>query len=293
MTAPATAPRVEIEVPCNPANPVLYLACCGLFDLLSRIDPAARGSWRADAPVRFVLESAVSEADFLAMLLNVFCDPLRWDYPPPDGGNEPTLIVVKLQPPAGGELPILLDWWFETAELDGAIAQKSAWKMFAGQQTVEKITRDMVAEAAGLRAKNKLPSTLAALLECEAAMSGRFGLDPRSSRNALDVGFSANDLGLPVMTALFTELLAVFGLASFFPGRAGRAGRLASTRGWRGADDDESGEKGFLYSPWRRSLPIALARLAAVRPEFGAPTLFAPRATRKNYSNLTLATTRL
>ena len=179
----------------------------------------------------------------------------------------------------------------ETAELDGTIREKSAWKMYAGQQTIEGILGDMLTEAARLQTGLRDGAPLADLLDQSAEMTGRFGFDPRASRNALDVGYSANDLHLPVRTFVFAELLATFGLHSFFPARTGSAGRLQSTRGWRGADDGE-GEKGFTYCLWPEPLPVALARLAAVRTSAaGARTLFAPRAMRKNYSNLTLART--
>jgi hypothetical protein len=179
----------------------------------------------------------------------------------------------------------------ETAEQDGTVRHKSAWKMYAGQQTIEGILGDMLTEAAKLRATLGADTPLAGLLDQSAEMTGRFGFDPRASRNALDVGYSSNDLHLPVRTFVFAELLATFGLHSFFPARTGSTGRLQSTRGWHGADDGE-GEKGFAYCLWPEPLPIALARLSAVRPSSaGSRTLFAPRAMRKNYSNLTLART--
>lgn len=291
MNAPA---RHALEIRCNAANPVLYLACCGLFDLLARIDPEARAWWHAPAPTAFHLESGLGEDEFLTTLLDAFCTPTRWKFLP-EGTVEPTLVTAGFTPPDRPPFTVPLDWWFETAELDGAIDEKSAWKMFAGQQTVRKITEDMVSEAARLRQRSRLPTDLTSLLACEAEMSGRFGFDPRSSRGALDVGFSSNDLGLPVNTALFAELLAVFGLASFFPGRAGRAGRLSSCRGWldrqKPTEKEEAREPGFRYRLWPRPLPISLARVAAFRAAADDPMLFSIRATRKNYSNLTMAQT--
>jgi hypothetical protein len=286
--------RHALEIRCNAANPVLYLACCGLFDLLARIDPDTLGYWQAPAPAAFHLESGLNEAEFLDTLLGAFCTPTRWRFLP-EGAAEPTLVTAAFTPPGKEPFVVPLDWWFETAELDGAIAEKSAWKMFAGQQTVRKITEDMVSEAARLRQRGRLPTDFTSLLACEVEMSGRFGFDPRSSRSALDVGFSSNDLGLPVNTAPFAELLAVFGLASFFPGRAGRAGKLSSSRGWRDrqkqTEKEEASEPGFRYRLWPRPLPVALARVAAARSDADDPMLFSERATRKNYSNLTMAQT--
>ena len=285
----------RLEIRCNPANPVLYLACCGLFDLVARIDPEAQGHWRAAVPTAFLLDAAIPATDFLQTLLDTFCNPARWQYKRRLEKSDPTVINVAFIPPDCPEFTVPLDWWFETVKESGEVKDKSAWKMYAGQQTVEKITGDMVSEAVALRKRGSLPDTLTALLAFETAMSGRFGLDPRSSRNALDVGFSSNDLGLPVNTAPFAELLAVFGLASFFPGRAGRADKLGSCRGWqerkKATNDQKAQEPGFCYRLWSRPLPVILARRAAFRAEQDDLFLLSVRATRKNYSNLTLAQT--
>ena len=281
----------RITIPCNPANPVNYLACCGLFDLLARMDSGAVGSWQTKAPLAFLLESAVTEQDFAGTVLHTLCSAGCWKFLRSAGGETPVRVVAEFAPPGKPAFAVSLDWWLETAEQGGTIRHKSAWKMYAGQQTIEGIVGDMVTEAAKLRTTLRAGTVLAGLLDQSAEMTGRFGFDPRASRNALDVGYSSNDLHMPVRTFVFTELLATFGLHSFFPARIGPVGRLQSTRGWRGADDGE-GEKGFAYCLWPEPLPMVLARLAAARSSStGARTLFAPRAMRKNYSNLTLART--
>jgi CRISPR-associated protein Csb3 len=281
----------RITIPTNPANPVNYLACCGLFDLLARMNAGALGWWQTKSPVAFLLESALAEGELVPTVLDALCSSSRWKFDPATTGETPVRLVVEITPPGQPALSVSLDWWFETSETDGTIREKSAWKMYAGQQTIEGIVGDMLVEAAKLRTTIPAIANLADLLDLSAEMTGRFGFDPRASRNALDVGYSSNDLHLPVHTFIFAELLATFGLHSFFPARTGQAGRLQSTRGWRGADDGE-GEKGFAYCLWPEPLPVALARLAAARPDAGgARTLFAPRAMRKNYSNLTLART--
>jgi len=280
----------RIEIPCNPANPVNYLACCGLFDLLARFDPETVGWWRTEAPVAFILESEITEADLLAMLIRTLSDPAKWKFIYHHEGVEPIRMDVSFAlPNQDSSLVVPLDWWYETSELDGSIAQKSAWKMYAGQQTVEKITTDMIAEIARLKVT---PGRLEDLLNISMAMTGRFGFDPRASRNALDVGYSSNDLLLPVLTFAFTELLAVFGLSSFFPARAGQSNKFSSSRGWYDASKEEESGSGFIYSLWNEKLPLLLARRAA-HADATAPStaLFAPRAMRKNYSNLTLAQT--
>jgi hypothetical protein len=281
----------RITIRCNPANPVNYLACCGLFDLLARMDCRALGWWQTKAPVAFVLESEITEEEFAATVLHTLCSAECWKFISSPQGGPPVRLVAEFPQAVKPAFAVSLDWWLETAEQDGTIRDKSAWKMYAGQQTIEGIISDMLAEAAKLRAGLHAGTPLAGLLDESAEMTGRFGFDPRASRNALDVGYSPNDLHMPVRTFVFAELLATFGLNSFFPGRTGQVGRLQSTRGWLGADNGE-GEKGFTYCLWPDPIPIALARLAAARPSgTSVRTLFAPRAMRKNYSNLTLART--
>lgn len=204
------------------------------------------------------------------------------------------VVQRHVHPPGREPVNVALDWWLETAELDGSIAANSAWKMFAGRQTVEKLLlrvhknpeKDgMVRQALRVRAKGDLPRSLAELFAFDLPMTSRFGFDPRSSRNALDIGWSPDGLKLPIPTALFLEMLALFGANSFFPARVARAGRPDSTRGWRARDD--AAPAGFRYSLWTQPLPIALARIAAAA---GDHPLFAARDdSRGKYKNLTLA----
>ena len=275
--------RHQIIIPCQPANPVDYLACCGLADILARMDRAARTHWRTEAPLGFVMESTVTEAELLATVLATLRGAARWTFISVHDSDEPAQIEVNFTPKGRDAFTVPLDWWYETLTTKGDIAEKSAWKMYAGQQTVRKITIDMVQEAALLPE----PSTIADLLTARAPMSGRFGFDPRSSRDALNAGFSSNDLGLPVDTYPYAELLVTFGVSAFFPSRCGRAGDLTSARGWRGRGESRAG---FAYHLWPSPLSVLLARLAASPVGVpGAPLLIAGRATRKNYSNFLLA----
>jgi CRISPR-associated protein Csb3 len=230
-----------------------------------------------------MMESTVTEAELLATVLATFRDITRWSFIPVYDSDEPAQIEVRFTPKGRDPFTVPLDWWYETLTPKGEIAEKSAWKMYAGQQTVRKITTDMVQEAALLSE----PPFIAHLLTARTPMSGRFGFDPRSSRDALNAGFSSNDLGLPVDTYPYAELLVTFGAGAFFPSRCGRAGDLTSARGWRGRGE---GRAGFAYHLWPLPLPVLLARLAASPVGVhGAPLLFAGRATRKNYSNFLLA----
>lgn len=275
--------RYQIIIPCQPANPVDYLACCALADLLARMDRTARTHWHTVAPLAFVMESTLTEAEFLATLLATFRAASRWKFIPVHDTEEPARIEVEFASAGLDSFTVPLDWWYETLSPTGDIAEKSAWKMYAGQQTVRKITTDMIAQAAAM----PVPASVAALLTTRAPMSGRFGFDPRSSRDAINAGFSSNDLGLPVETYPYAELLVTLGAGAFFPSRCGRAGDLSSARGWRERGENRAG---FAYYLWPSPLPVLLARMAASpMGTSGAPLLLAGRATRKNYSNFLLA----
>ncbi len=267
--------------------------------------PAADSSicWRASMakrsaigalslPVAFVLESGLSEEEFLALLLPTLTDAPKWRFVRHNEGEEPVRIDVSFAVPGRAEpLIVSLDWWYETADLDGSIDQKSAWKMYAGQQTVERITTDMIAAVAGMEA----PQQLSTMLEASIAMTGRFGI--RSACLAQRPGrWIFVQRPWPAGTNLrFRRAPGGFSASTpFFPARTGQPEKFSSARGWRDAnrsEDDESGSS-FIYRLWTAQEPLALARLAAQgNSSSHSPTLLAPRAMRKNYSNLTLGST--
>ena len=275
--------RHRIEIPCQPANPVDYLACCGLADLISRMDTSAVTWWKTTAPLAFFIESDVTEADFIGMLLATFRDASQWKFSAAFGSEETACLRAGFSTQENQSFEIMLDWWFETLTPEGEIDAKSAWKMYAGQQTVKKITGDMIEAAARV----PMPKNLSEMIAANIEMSGRFGFDPRSSRDAMNVGYSPNDLGTPVATYPFAELLVTIGAASFFPARVGRAGELSSTRGWLARGEDRAG---FQYHLWPEPMPVLLARVAAgPLGAKGSPALLARRSMRKNYSNFQLA----
>jgi hypothetical protein len=281
----------RITIPCNPANPVNYLACCGLFDLLARVDSGALGWWQTNAPVTFLLESEVAEADLVATVLDTLSSVSCWKFVCPAGGSDPVRAVAEFALPGKNAFAVALDWWLQTSELDGRILDKSAWKMFAGNMTVEKTTRDLIGATANIAARAGIPRRVAAFLAESAPLKGRFGFDFRSSRDGIDLGFIANDLKLKhTETFAIAELLALFGVQAFFPSRCDKPGRFASTRGWQGGDEGD-GRAGFTYFLWDRPIPIALARLAACRSlSATSQALCSRRKKRGELANLTPAT---
>jgi CRISPR-associated protein Csb3 len=77
-------------------------------------------------------------------------------------------------------------------------------------------------------------------------MKTRFGIDPRSAWNALDMGYSPNEHSQDTATFPVVELLGAIGLQGFRPD----AGRRESVR----------------YHLWRIWLPRVPARKAAIFP---------------------------
>ncbi|MCS6305696.1 MAG: hypothetical protein H8K07_18830 [Nitrospira sp.] len=184
--------RQAIRIQVTPQNPVQYLACCGIFEIASRFDIAATSQWVVLPQPEFVVETIMAESSLVSCLVRTFTG---WDH-----WNSVTVgyaqvvrfdVTFKLNEE---HRTLTLDWWYETLNPEGEIKGKSAWKMYAGNQTCEDLSQKMVQAVKDTTTSSQL-KTLSDLIELSQGMTGRFGFDPRSSRNALDAGFSANDLG--------------------------------------------------------------------------------------------------
>ena len=297
---------MKYDIQVNPYNPVEYLACCGVFEILTRFDQTATSWWEVEKQPRFWIESEIDEAELLRCLKDSLTDWSQWQKQEDDasaldsdevgtdetankeGDEEEGDEGIKLSPQFSmrdQSLPLVLDWWYETLSPEKKIKEKSAWKMYAGQQTAEKICRDMTIKAAELL-REKPISSIADLLKLSGGMTGRFGFDPRSSRNALDTGYSANDLKLPIATYPIAELLTGFAAHYFFPTRNHPGKGIMSSRGWVANNQ-------FQYALWTTPLPITLARMAACGAGINqaqAIPIKAERASRDKYSNFKMGT---
>ena len=100
----------RITISCNPANPVNYLACCGLFDLLARMDAGARGWWQTKAPVAFLLESEVTEAELAGTVLHTLGAAGCWKFLRCAVGEVPVQVVAEFAPPRQPAFAVALDW---------------------------------------------------------------------------------------------------------------------------------------------------------------------------------------
>lgn len=118
--------------------------------------------------------------------------------------GEPVKDRKKSKPAAGeDDVPVMLaghriDWPIHLPEL----------KVWAGGASLESMVKG---RRAALHAAGGLPVGTA-LREWLLPYPTMSGLDPRSAKSSLDIGFSPSRAGIPIMTYVADELLAVVGL---------------------------------------------------------------------------------
>lgn len=219
----------KMTVRLDPQNPGQYYACCGLLEMCEQIAPGSRASFEMGSTSRSTTFNimASKEVDLpqcMKILGEATTDVLL------DMG-EPTVHPVKI---AHKDFNIVLSFW-----LDWVGLKKTALKLWAGQQSGDKIVRDMI---------DHLPSpqqTDDGLFEHGVPLTGRFGIDPRAAWLPLDCGFSPNALGQEVHTYPSVELLGAIGLQRFTLTPARR-------------------RDGYSYTVWKTPLPSIEARAVSM-----------------------------
>lgn len=136
-------PTATLDV--NPANPGHYFACCGLFELASRLSPATHAWFATDSATRqwrFHMASTPTLAEILEKLTST--EIVSSDAPEDDDedADEDTADDEEKDasaPPLYLESPfdLRLDWWTT------ATAKTSALKVWAGSMKVHNIARSM------------------------------------------------------------------------------------------------------------------------------------------------------
>jgi len=233
--------RVNVDV----TNPGQFFACCGLLEVADRVWPQAEavGSFTTPSFQRSLFQIsggvAFSSAHLVKILIS--CEQNAVDpYQPIRGSDgKPVKDAKKIMPVLlslkdnsdGVQVSLRLAWWLD--ELGGKQTRFKTW-------SAHKSAEDLISEAIKeIRADDITDETL---LQQRVGMTSRLGLDPRSSWNTLDTGFSPNYQKLPVDTYAATELLAAIGLETFRPSLT----------------DD-----GYVYALWSSPLPMVVARAAA------------------------------
>jgi hypothetical protein len=234
-------PEPTITINVDVTNPGQFFACCGLLELADRLWPGAEVSGKFDPPrfdrSRFSIFSKCSLCSFkthdiVEALLACKRSSVN-PYRPIMGSNGKPVADAKKTKPVqlDGLIALRLSWW-----LDEPAGRQTAFKMWGAHQTSEGLIGDM---AQAICTDKMTDDTV---FQSRAGMTGRIGLDTRSSWNTLDEGFSPNDQTLPVDTYPATELLAAIGLETFRPA----------------AVDD-----GYIYACWSNPLPVIVARVVA------------------------------
>lgn len=220
-----TESTLSLAVKVDATNPGQFFACCGLLELAHRLWPGAEGWFSADG--FHILTQSVTGAEVVMRCLATLqkCS-LQTDNTRGQDAFYPIRIIGE------GNVAFLLDWWIDKS------GKTSPLKLWAGRQTSLTIMQTL---------RDALPVSIEPshdmLFTQGAALTGRFGVDPRAAWNALDSGFSPNEQQMEVYSYPAVELLAAVGLQGFRP-------REVSRSVWQ-------------YTTWSGPSHIAVARVAS------------------------------
>lgn len=231
---PASDIMLDVEL----RNPGQFFACCGLLELASRLWPGSEGWFEGSGSrAAFHIATHSGHNDPLAQIVKKLCETDRLVAIAEDQGIEK--LQPDRQPVIFLPFDLRLDWWLDSY----GEGDKSELKVWAGQQTPERNLNGLC--SAWRDIIERTPNTSSERLFSQRwPTSGRFGFDPSASWEALDVGFSPDEQGIPVLTSPATEILAAIGLQRCRPLA------VQSKRRW------------FAYHPWRTPLEITLASAA-------------------------------
>ncbi|MBW3595645.1 MAG: type I-U CRISPR-associated protein Cas8c [Planctomycetes bacterium] len=235
-----------IQIPVDLTNPGQFFACCGLLELADRLWPNAEIVGEFSRPTfersqfSILSKSTISTHALITALCSSTRRPVDPYRPIKKDGKlvndirkiKPIRIdVAKTVSQQYEPVTLRLSWWLD--ELAGQ--QVDDFKLWSAHPSSKSLIDDMInaIKVDEIREDN--------LLDYSVGMTGRIGLDVRSSWNALDEGFSPNNQNLPVETYPATELLAAVGLQNFAP---------------------ISEDNAYVYVRWNSRLPPSVARAA-------------------------------
>jgi CRISPR-associated endonuclease/helicase Cas3 len=182
-----------------PTNPGHYFACCGLFELASRLHPQATAHFECN---RFVIHAPTTLSELLDSITNARIDVLD-----PDDRTASPLIM-------GEPFSFRIDWWKTTTP------STSALKVWAGTMEAPRISKAMQRAIDVSKGAQVLFDVRVAFDSAGAANKVEpFYFDANRGPNAdsRDVGFSPNDLGLETLAAPAVEFLCLVGLQRAIP----------------------------------------------------------------------------
>ncbi len=236
----------ELRIHLDPCNPGQFYACCGLielFELATRTCSHFELDRRLPHKACFVIEAetTVDLAGSIALFPGAKCEVLPRQIP--TKADRSATKAKDSTAPLRIHLSVgttTLDWW-----LDEFWSENSTLKLWAGNQSSWQIWTKLC---------ELLPARTeaATIFEWAEMAKGRFGVDPRSAWEALDLGYSPNEQNHSVRTYPAVEILAAIGLQGFRPKGSRRTG--------------------LGYCVWLVPLPAAVARSACMQPWEGLPS---------------------
>lgn len=223
-------------------NPGQYFACCGLFELASRIAPKAFAHFEQDAiskQWRFVINNCITHDGQPLSLQKLLAKTTEAEITALEPDDAPQTPLKFGEP-----FDLLLDWWRYEG---GRLGKLKTW---AGQMSVLSVAEDMKKTLRKTLLSNgaAIKNILFALSVENSGQPYYFDANYAVNAQAQDVGFSVDKLkkgGIKIKTATVpaVELLSLIGLQRGRP-------MLAS--------DAKGQERLYEYFVWKQELPIAL-----------------------------------
>ena len=187
---------MSIEVAVDPTNPGQFFACCGLFELSTRLDPETIGHFQG---AEFKLSTKIDLPELLRVFTSIELEPV-------DSSDE-TASPILLGAPFG----LRLDWWKDEATGGREL------KVWAGTMQCLRMFRAMVYAMRVNEFRNANLFSIGQVVYDPTEPTKKvepFYFDARRASNAhsRDVGFSVNDLGLTTTAFPAVEALCLVGL---------------------------------------------------------------------------------
>lgn len=220
----------------NPANPVEFLACCGLLELAWLAD-GERGLGHFEGQ-SFVLSGPTPAHKLIENLLNA-----KETHHYVDDEVVSTTLDVN-------GVPLVLDWYTESVYKLWTGREKfdDLWSKTANRVCVRESALDnwpAVVDKVGSVLYHPAVPRVRPGARSRMQAAKHFNFDPRTAANSCDLGFSPNEEDVKVPVFIYAEILAAVGSQRF---------RMPTS-----VDD---GKTFFSYRAWEQPLPAPTAAVA-------------------------------
>jgi len=201
-SGPSALPPCEtgtVSLALDPANPGHYFACCGLFELASRLHPEATAHFDGN---NFIIHAPTTLADMCGSIKNARITILD-----PDDKTASPLNIAE-------PFSLRIDWWKTTTAFTNAL------KVWAGTMEAPRISKAMQGALDVSKGERVLFDLRVAFDTTDGSKKVEpFYFDANRGPNAdsRDVGFSPNDLGLETLASPAVEFLCLVGLQRAIP----------------------------------------------------------------------------